>query len=273
MEYIDVVNEKGQPTGETVSRDVAHRDGIRHRTAHVWIVRKESGRTQILLQKRSEDKDSFPGKYDTSSAGHIPAGCSPRESALRELKEELGIEAGPDQLAYAGTFHNKYEKEFHGRMFRDDEVTWIYVFQDPVRIEDMTIQKSELSEVRWFDLDEIWDEIRVDRERFCVPTPGLKVLRDYLMEEPIIRKQIVFYGWVQGVGFRYRAIQAARHYGATGWVRNDYDGTVTMEIQGTSKQIDDVILFIEQGTFIRIENMDIKPMSVKSDEYGFVPKY
>ena len=53
----------------------------------------------------------------------------------------------------------------------------------------------------------------------------------------MIRKQIVFHGWVQGVGFRYRAIQAANKNGAAGWVRNDPGGTVTMEIQGTEEQI------------------------------------
>ena len=93
MEYFDIVNEYGEPTGETVSREIAHRDGIRHRTAHVWVVKRDGGRTQVLMQKRSDDKDSFPGMYDTSSAGHIPAGDEPIDSALRELKEELGIKA------------------------------------------------------------------------------------------------------------------------------------------------------------------------------------
>ena len=68
----------------------------------------------------------------------------------------------------------------------------------------------------------------------------------------IIRKKIVFYGWVQGVGFRYRAYHAANAVGVTGWVRNNYDDTVTMEIQGTESQIDQVILAIERGTYIKI---------------------
>ena len=63
----------------------------------------------------------------------------------------------------------------------------------------------------------------------------------------MIRKRIAFYGWVQGVGFRYRARHAAELYGTTGWVRNEYDGSVTMEIQGTEEQIDQVILAIERG--------------------------
>ena len=93
MEYLDIVDENGLPTGRTVARDTAHSEGIRHRTAHVWIVRGDKARREVLLQKRSMEKESFPGLYDTSSAGHIPAGDEPLMSALRELKEELGISA------------------------------------------------------------------------------------------------------------------------------------------------------------------------------------
>ena len=84
-----------------------------------------------------------------------------------------------------------------------------------------------------------------------------------------VRKHITFYGWVQGVGFRYRARHAADHVGATGWVHNEYDGSVTMEIQGTEEQIDQVILMIERGTYVKIENMDVKTLPVDPDERGF----
>lgn len=59
MEIFDIVDENGIPTGETVERTAAHRDGIRHRTAHVWVVRTVDGEPQVLLQKRSAGKDSF----------------------------------------------------------------------------------------------------------------------------------------------------------------------------------------------------------------------
>ena len=96
------------------------------------------------------------------------------------LKEELGIAAASDQLHYVGSFRIQYEKEFHGRMFRDNEVTWVYVYEKSVDISALILQESEVSEVRWFDLDEVWDEIKTDRSRFCVPAGGLNVLREYL---------------------------------------------------------------------------------------------
>lgn len=182
MEYLDIVDTSGQPTGAIISRDEAHRNGILHRTAHVWVIRRSGRGFDILLQRRSEEKESFPGMFDTSSAGHIPVGVEPLPSAIRELWEELGIAASPEELEYAGVFRIQYEKPFHGRMFRDNEVTSVYVYDRPVDISSLTLQSSEVSEVRWFDLEEVWTEIQTSSERFCVPSAGLNVLRTYLKE-------------------------------------------------------------------------------------------
>ena len=85
----------------------------------------------------------------------------------------------------------------------------------------------------------------------------------------MVRKHIIFYGSVQGVGFRWRARNAAEHFSCTGWVKNEWDGSVSMEIQGEEEDIDRVILAIEKGTFVRIDNMDVKVLPVVEREYGF----
>lgn len=85
-------------------------------------------------------------------------------------------------------------------------------------------------------------------------------MSDY--DSKIIRKQIRVYGSVQGVGFRYRTEHAAESVGATGWVRNDPDGSVFMEIQGTEEQIDRVFAMVSQGTYVNIEKMDAKSIPV-----------
>lgn len=180
MEYFDVCDEQGRPTGEVVSREEAHRLGVRHRTAHVWVVRRRQGRWEVLLQKRSAEKDSFPGKYDTSAAGHIQAGDAPLESALRELEEELGIRAEPEQLRFAGTFDIRYEKAFHGRMFRDNELAHVYVYDRPVDAAALTLQAEEVERVRWFDLDTLRRVGRARRDLFCVPMESVAVLRRWM---------------------------------------------------------------------------------------------
>ncbi len=180
MEIIDIVDECGNPTGETVERSIAHTNGIRHRTAHVWIARKVSDKWQVLLQKRAMTKDSFPGRYDTSSAGHIQAGNEPLESAIRELGEELGIVAKPEQLHFAGTFRIQYEKEFHNKMFKDNEIAFVYVYLENVDIDKVIVQKEELECVEWFDLEETHKECLAHNKKFCVPVTGLETAMNYL---------------------------------------------------------------------------------------------
>lgn len=180
MEIFDVVDEYGNPTGDTVLRSKAHTEGICHRTAHIWIARKVSNHWQVLLQKRSAIKDSFPGRFDTSAAGHIHAGDEPIESAIRELNEELGIDAMPAQLQYAGTFRVKYEKEFHGKMFRDNEVAFVYVYLENVEIEKLVLQEEEVECVEWFDLEETYRECVAHNQKFCVPVKGLATTMEYL---------------------------------------------------------------------------------------------
>ena len=90
-------------------------------------------------------------------------------------------------------------------------------------------------------------------------------MSDY--ETKVIRKYLKIRGFVQGVGFRYRAEHAANMIGATGWVRNDPDGAVSMEIQGTEEQIDKVIMMVNQGNYVDIQSMDAKTIPLVEDEY------
>ena len=87
-----------------------------------------------------------------------------------------------------------------------------------------------------------------------------------------IRRHIIFKGRVQGVGFRYRASYAARSLNITGWVRNEDDGTVEMEAQGSEEQINRMLSMLNKDSYIRIENMDITNLPVEEKERGFKVK-
>lgn len=87
------------------------------------------------------------------------------------------------------------------------------------------------------------------------------------------RRRIVFSGLVQGVGFRWRAKQAARFYGCTGWVRNEDDGRVTMEIQADSGVIDKVIRILQNDRYIRITGMDSETLPPEPRERSFRTDY
>lgn len=87
--------------------------------------------------------------------------------------------------------------------------------------------------------------------------------------EKIIRKKVSVYGSVQGVGFRYRAEHAANMLGVTGWVRNEPDGSVLLEMQGTDGQIDKVLAMVNQGTYVNIDRITANQIPIEESEYGF----
>ena len=86
-----------------------------------------------------------------------------------------------------------------------------------------------------------------------------------------VRKHIVFYGRVQGVGFRYTAKYLAQAMDLTGWVRNEWDGTVTMEIQGREILINKVLVGLNNNRFITIDWVDTKEIPLE-EEKAFVVK-
>lgn len=166
-EFLDIVDMTGTPTGEIVDRETAHREGILHRTTHLWILRcGPQGITEVLLQKRSANKDSFPGCYDISSAGHIPAGVDWLESALRELEEELGIkDVSADQLILCGQRHIKHDDVFHGKPYKDRQISNIYCIWLDVEPETLTLQVEEVEEVIWMPLEDC-----IKKVESCDPT-------------------------------------------------------------------------------------------------------
>ena len=179
MERFDIVDEHGIPTGETVDRETAHAQGIRHRTSHVWIARKRDDRVELLLQQRSFDKDSHPGCYDISSAGHIPAGVDFVPSALREPEEELGVHAQASELILCGQRVFTLDAVFHGKPFHDNQVSNIYLLWRDCEEQDFVLQQSEVASVRWMPFDECLRGVLENRFAHCIYPEELYLLQKH----------------------------------------------------------------------------------------------
>ncbi len=81
----------------------------------------------------------------------------------------------------------------------------------------------------------------------------------------MIRKRYQLSGRVQGVGLRWRAAQAARLYDCTGWCRNEWDGSVTMEIQGELESINAVMRVLLHDRYIRIEGIETETIPLQEE--------
>ncbi len=156
-ELIDIVDREGMPTGVSLPRDRVHAEGHWHRTVHVWVYNSQG---EILVQKRHHAKDSYPGRWDVSSAGHISAGEPVKTSAARELSEELGIEVGESDLVY---LFDQEQKEIRpAEKFFDNEIASVFAVRSDVTIDKMALQESEVTAVRFISTETLAKESQTD---------------------------------------------------------------------------------------------------------------
>ncbi|RLJ06897.1 MAG: hydrolase [Candidatus Aenigmatarchaeota archaeon] len=158
-ELIDVIDKKGNIIGKKL-KSLVHKDGDWHKGAHVWIVIDG----KILLQKRSERKDIFPGRFDVSCAGHVKSGETYEEAAIRELKEELGIEADKSDLLLLDKRPQITRIREKGIISR--EIIKVFLLKKRVELKDLSVYKDEISEVKLFDLDELLNLLKNKPEMF-----------------------------------------------------------------------------------------------------------
>jgi isopentenyldiphosphate isomerase len=142
----------------------------------VWIARRRGGTVQILLQKRCMTKDSFPGCYDISSAGHIPAGDDFIPSAIRELKEELGVEIAEEALVECGIRRISIDDEFYGVPFHDRQFSKVFLLWLDREAADFTVQKEEIDSVRWMDFEECKKAVEQHSIPNCIDMEELLML-------------------------------------------------------------------------------------------------
>ena len=155
-ELLDILDEDGKPTGKTISRKEAHKNGILHGASHIYIYKTdENNKIFILLQRRSLNKDSFPNCLDTSVAGHMEAGMNFEETALKELEEEIGLKIKPSELIKAFQRRVSQIDTFYNEVFNNQEINAIYFLKKDIDISKLKLQEEEVSEVVWMNADEI----------------------------------------------------------------------------------------------------------------------
>ncbi|AAK78426.1 isopentenyldiphosphate isomerase [Clostridium acetobutylicum] len=148
-EFLDIFDEEERLIGRK-SRKEVHEKGYWHSTFHCWVVKREGKKTFLIFQKRHPLKDTAPNMFDVSSAGHIKSGES-IEDGVRELKEELGIDAKPNELINIGII----KEEFHIGKNIDREFCHIYIYSNKAEIESYTLQRDEVVGLVKIEIDEL----------------------------------------------------------------------------------------------------------------------
>jgi isopentenyl-diphosphate Delta-isomerase len=152
-ERLDILDESGKKIGISKTKKEAHLLGLWHQAAHVWIYNSKG---EVLLQKRSMDKDSHPGLWDVSAAGHVSAGESPKKAALRELYEEIGIKAKSKDLKKI--FVRKKSISYPKLNWYNNEFDYVYLFK--LNKLPTKLQKEEVEAIKFVPIDIFEKELR-----------------------------------------------------------------------------------------------------------------
>jgi len=149
MEYFDVLNENGNKTGEVKLRGEVHRDGDWHKAVRIWVINDDG---ELIMQKRSSKRESNPNMWIETTSGHIDAGDTSINAAVRELKEEIGLDVQEEELEYLFTVK---ESSIHNGNFIDNEFVDIYLLNKDVDISILVLQEEEVSGIRKIQYKEL----------------------------------------------------------------------------------------------------------------------
>lgn len=192
-ELFDIVLANGQPTGRSKRRTDVHRDGDWHRAVHVWVAGIDEAGPFLTFQRRSMEKDTWPGKLDATVGGHFRAGES-LEETLREVDEEIGITVAVSDLRFIGRRIAVNEAE-PGTI--DHEIQEVFLLRDERPLPEFRPSPAELSALVRVQLDDLLEFLAGTREflsaRSILPGESIEVVSLVNSEDFILHIDRYFY--------------------------------------------------------------------------------
>ncbi len=170
-EFLDVLTPDGERTGTAKPRDEIHKDGSWHASVHIWVLDGD----EVLLQKRSDNKESFPGLYDLSAAGHVRTGETPEEAAVRETYEEIGLSLTPDELHPVMVRKIRYR---HNE-FVSNEFNYVYVVRAAKGSWKIRLQTEEVAEAHWMKLTDLQTDLEKEPSKYCIDPAEEELICQY----------------------------------------------------------------------------------------------
>ncbi len=172
-ENFDVLNEQGEFTGEIATREECHKKGLWHRAVYAFIIDNDKN---VLLQKRSANKKLWPNMWDVTVGGHVMAGEFGRQALIREVKEELGINIGDNDIKYLlGSTSINQQGDIVNKHYNE-----CYLIIKNIDISNIKIQKEEVSDIKYFSKEELLERISNDYEGLTEKTGVWNFLKKIL---------------------------------------------------------------------------------------------
>ncbi|HYC34676.1 MAG TPA: NUDIX domain-containing protein [Candidatus Paceibacterota bacterium] len=178
MELIDVLDEKGEKTGEIRSKPEIHRVGLWHGVTHIWFVNNQGN---LILQKRSAQKESYPALFDISVAGHIDSGEDSLKASLREIEEETGHKAEESKLVFLTRIRSSVTEK--DGTYLNNEFQDVYIYKTDVDYGTFTFNPIEVESFTSIPWRELKKKLEDEPNNFVPHPEEYKILFEYLEKE------------------------------------------------------------------------------------------
>ena len=152
-EYLDILTKEGQPIGENALKSEVHKKGYYHNTAHIWFYSKNG---EILLQQRAASKTICPLLWDVSVAGHVDAGETIIQAAIRETKEEIGLSISENDLYKIGVF--KCFQSYPNGMI-DNEFHHTFISEFGGTLDELNPQEDEVEDLKFITIPDFYEKL------------------------------------------------------------------------------------------------------------------
>ncbi len=160
VEQLEIINENDEVIG-LESRKVIHQKGLLHREIHIWFM---TPNREIIFQHRAKDKDTYPDKLDATVGGHVDPGMTYDETAMKEGKEETGLELDPLKLKIVKKMRKQSFDEATGLTNNTIRTQYVYLFDG--NIDDLKIEDGKAVGFEAWKIDSLSTLSKEDQDKF-----------------------------------------------------------------------------------------------------------
>ena len=170
-EMLEVIDENDNVMG-LETRAKVHQDGLLHREIHIWFLTPNG---EIIFQHRAKDKDTYPDKLDATVGGHVEPKMSYEETAVKECKEETGIDIDISKLLFLAKLRKKSFDEVTKLTNNTIRSQYAYLYEGS--ISDLQVEKGNGEGFEAWKIDDLTNLSETDKNKFI----GL-ILREDMIE-------------------------------------------------------------------------------------------
>jgi len=159
-QMLEVVNENDEVIG-LENRTKIHNEGLLHREIHVWFITPNS---EIVFQHRAKDKDTYPDKLDATVGGHVEPNDSYEKTAIKECKEETGLDLDPNKLLFLAKMKKESFDKKTGLINNTIRAQYTYLYEGS--ISDLQVEEGKAEGFEAWKIDDLPNLSENDKNKF-----------------------------------------------------------------------------------------------------------